>query len=117
MPTIITLLAIVIVFLMFIVWVICVASFIKIIGKAIRKNDELVADDQEDTDKHPWINGDCCRCAECVDIFHKELLATDDGKRGSIAFSSTYKEKMDITEPYGDTETLTEINHNLRNNR
>ena len=97
MPTIITLLAIaiviviVIVFLMVIIWVICVAAFIKIIGKAIRENDELLADDWEDTDKHPWINGDCCRCTECTKQFHDELL--------------------------GDLESTTDINHNLRNNR
>jgi hypothetical protein len=64
--------------------------FYKTIAKWIRKNDELVADDWEETDKHPW-NYSLCHCKECKDKNHKEL--------------------------FGDTESTTEINHNLRNNR
>ena len=26
------------------------------------------------TDKHPWTNGDCCRCLECTDRYHKEII-------------------------------------------
>lgn len=42
-------------------------------------------------EQHPWIDGDCCRCEICTEQFHDEL--------------------------FGDLETITDINHNLRNNK
>jgi hypothetical protein len=87
MPAIITLLSIVIVLLLLYI-------IITKIGKAIRKNDEDMWEDWSRIDtlevtkvesylgkgkiellfeQHPWIDGDCCRCPECTDRYHKEL--------------------------------------------
>jgi len=65
------------------------------IAKVIRKNDEDMWEDWTRIDKnleitkvenylgkgkievlfekHPFINGDCCRCEECIERYHKEL--------------------------------------------
>jgi len=71
--------------------------FYKTIAKWIRKNDELVADDWEDTD-----NNSSHRIGIDWGYTHHHLC---NGKH------------CICNEPYGDTETITEINHNLRNNR
>ncbi len=76
--------------------------FYKTIAKWIRKNDELVADDQEDTDNHLEIISHS-RFPENVFLQGCRCLNCNHARLGN--------------EPYGDTETTTEINHNLRNNR
>lgn len=65
--------------------------FYQTIGKWIRKNDEALDKDWEDTDNHPWVDGDCCRCEICTKQYHDDLM--------------------------GDIETITDLNHNLSKNK
>ena len=54
---------------------------LKVIQQAIWINDQKISDDWEDTDEaccyhisKEYCDGDCCRCPECTDRYHKEII-------------------------------------------
>ena len=46
---------------------------LKVIQQGIRLNGYEDEENSREIEKHPFINGDCCRCEECTDRYHEEL--------------------------------------------
>ena len=89
---------------------IILALIIKVIHQAIQLNDLELSIDWEDTDKHPFINGDPCRCSECTDRYHNELTNIKTDKTVGLAITSP-KVKLKINNM---TEIFTQINTGMK---